>query len=121
VAEQSEKLIRASPRDHESIQDKSVPGLRVRVQYFARVRELAGLREEILDIEEKATVLDIVRILAKRHGEEFRQYIFDPRTGSARSYLQFLVNDDLISSLNGFSTVLTDNSSLAIFPPVGGG
>jgi len=95
--------------------------LKIRVQYFASVRELVGLREEILDVEEKATVLDVLRVLARRHGEEFREYVFNPGTESPRSHLQFLVNEDSISSLNGLSTVLLDNSSLAIFPPVAGG
>lgn len=95
--------------------------MKIRVQYFASVRELVGLREEILDVEEKATVLDVLRVLARRHGEEFREYVFNPGTESPRSHLQFLVNEDSISSLNGLSTVLPDNSSLAIFPPVAGG
>jgi MoaD family protein len=95
--------------------------LKIRVQYFASVRELVGLREEILDVEEKATVLDVLRVLARRHGEEFREYIFNPGTEGPRSHLQFLVNEDSILSLNGLSTVLPDNSSLAIFPPVAGG
>jgi len=95
--------------------------LKIRVQYFASVRELVGLRQEILEVEEKATVLDVLRVLARRHGEEFREYVFNPGTESPRSHLQFLVNEDSISSLNGLSTVLLDNSSLAIFPPVAGG
>lgn len=95
--------------------------MKIRVQYFASVRELVGLRQEILEVEEKATVLDVLRVLARRHGEEFREYVFNPGTESPRSHLQFLVNEDSISSLNGLSTVLLDNSSLAIFPPVAGG
>jgi MoaD family protein len=97
------------------------PALKVRVLYFAIVRELANQREEILDVEEKTTVLDVLRVLARRHGEKFGEYIFDPGTGNPRSYLQFLVNENSILSLSGLSTMLTDNSVLAIIPPVGGG
>lgn len=95
--------------------------MKVRVQYFAIVRELTHQREEILDVDEKTTVLEVLRALAKKHGEEFRKYVFDPGTGNPRPYIQFLVNEDLISTLNGLSTVLAEGAILAIIPPVGGG
>lgn len=95
--------------------------MKVRVQYFAIVRELTDRREDILNVEEKTTVLDVLRVLAKEHGEKFREHIFDPGTGNPRAYLQFLANEHSISNLNGLPTALTDNSILAIIPPVGGG
>jgi MoaD family protein len=95
--------------------------LRVKVQYFAAIREIVNQREEVLEVDERTTVLDVLRVLAKSHGEKFRDYVFDPQTKAPRSYLQFLVNEESISSMNGFSTALADNSTLAIIPPVGGG
>lgn len=95
--------------------------MKVRVQYFAIVRELTNHREEILDVDEKTTVLDVLKTLARKHGEEFRKYVFDPETGNPRPYIQVLVNEDSISTLNGLSTVLAEGTILAIIPPVGGG
>lgn len=95
--------------------------MRIKIQYFAIVRELVNQREEVIDVEEKTTVLDLLKLLAVRHGEKFRQYLFDPATGNPRPYLQFLVNEESISSLSGFSTILPENSAFAIIPPVGGG
>ncbi len=95
--------------------------LKIKVQYFAVVRELANKREDDLDVRDGSTVLDILRILAQRYGEKFRDYVFDTKTGAPRSYLQFLVNGDSISNLNGLSTPLTDGSALVLIPPVGGG
>ena len=95
--------------------------MRIRVQYFAIIRELVNQREEIIDVEGKSTVLDLLKLLAARHGEKFRQYVFDPATSNPRPYLQFLLNEESISTLSGFSTVLSENSTFAIIPPVGGG
>ena len=78
-------------------------------------------REEVLEVEEGATVLDALRVLAKNYGDKFRDYVFDPLTGVTRPYLQFLVNEESVSAMNGLSTILADNSALAIIPPVGGG
>ena len=95
--------------------------MKVRVQYFAIVRELTNQREEIQDVDEKTTVLDVLRALARKHGEKFRKYVFDPGTGNPRPCIQFLVNDDSIFTLNELSTVLAEGTILAIVPPVGGG
>ena len=95
--------------------------LRVKVQYFAAIREIVNQREEILEVDQRTTVLDVLRVLANKHGEKFSDYVFDPQTKAPRAYLQFLVNEESVSSLNGLSTALTDNSALAIIPPVGGG
>lgn len=95
--------------------------MRVKVQYFAIVRELVDQREEILEVSEKATVLDLLRLLAEKYGERFREYVFDSKSGNPRSYLQFLLDENSISNLDGFSTVLTHNCTFAIIPPVGGG
>ncbi len=95
--------------------------LKIKVQYFAIVRELANKREDVLDVGEGSTVLDILKLLAQSYGEKFKDYVFDPKTGAPRSYLQFLVNGDSISNLNGLSTPLTDSSTLVLIPPVGGG
>jgi len=95
--------------------------LKIKVQYFAAIREIANEREEFLEVEERATVLDVLRGLAKKHGDKFSNYVFDPQTGTPRPYLQFLLNEESVSKMNGVSTVLAANSTLAIIPPVGGG
>ena len=95
--------------------------MRVKVQYFAAIREIVNRREEILEVEEGTTVLEALRVLARNHGDKFRDYVFDPLTGTPRPYLQFIVNEESVSAVNGLSTILADNSTLAIIPPVGGG
>lgn len=95
--------------------------MKVKAQYFAIVREIVGQHEEVLDLPREITVLDLLKFLATKHGEKFRQYVFDPRSGDPRPYLQFLINEESIATLNGFSTTLSENSIFAIIPPVGGG
>jgi molybdopterin converting factor small subunit len=59
--------------------------------------------------------------LAKRHGKEFVEYVYDRKTGEVKSFLQFLINGRSASALNGLDTKLEDGDVLAIIPPVGGG
>ena len=94
--------------------------MNVKVQYFAIVREMVGLRDEVLNLTQGITVLDLLKIIVTRHSQ-LKEYIFDPKTEYPRRNLQFLVDDNLISALKGFETSMTQDCIFAIIPPVGGG
>ena len=53
----------------------------MKVQYFATVRELVGLREETLDLPDRSTVRVLLDELEKRHGKRLRDYLYDGKTG----------------------------------------
>jgi molybdopterin converting factor small subunit len=84
-------------------------------------REIVGLKDEILEVDEALSALDILSLIAEKHGEKFREYIFDPATGKPRSYLHFMLDGKTLSSASDLSTVLDHDCEVAIIPPVGGG
>ncbi len=94
--------------------------MRVKIQYFASVRELINLREEVMEVPLGTTVRGLLDLLVATHGEKLKEYLFH-NTGSPRPHLQFILGEKSISETGGYSTVLTDGCSLAIIPPVGGG
>jgi len=94
--------------------------MNVKIQYFAIVREMVGLRDEVLDLTRGTTVLDLLKLIVMKHNQ-LKDYLFDPKTALPRSNLQFLVDDNLISALKGFETSMTKDCTFAIIPPVGGG
>ncbi len=95
----------------------------VSVRFFTSLREIVGKKEETLKFPEgkKVTVQVVVESLRKRYGESFTKYVYDPKSGDMRSFLQFLVNGKSAITLNGLETELKDGDVLAILPPVGGG
>jgi len=94
--------------------------MNIKVQYFAIVREMVNIRDEVLNLTQGITVLDLLKIIVTRHAQ-LKDYIFDSKTFTPRPNLQFLVDDNLISALKGFETQLTKDCTFAIIPPVGGG
>lgn len=83
------------------------PGMRVKVRFFAQVRELAGVREMLLELPEGATVSQ--GLLKLR--EAFPKLPLDSgRVAVAvnRSYVQE-------------EHVLSEGDELALIPPVSGG
>jgi molybdopterin synthase sulfur carrier subunit len=96
--------------------------LRIKVRFFTVLREVTGKKEEALEILDKdITVGMILQVLARRYGKAFENYIFDQQTGKVKGFLQFFVNGQSASTLNGFETKLQEGDTLAIVPPVGGG
>jgi molybdopterin synthase sulfur carrier subunit len=97
--------------------------LQVSVRFFTVLREVTGKKEEILQFSEgtKVTVDTVLKSLAKSYGKRFTEYVYEPRTGEVKGFLQFFINGKSASTLNGLETVLEDGDVLAIVPPVSGG
>lgn len=95
--------------------------LKARIRYFAALREITNLREETLEVGEGTTVLDILNLLVNRHGDNFREHVFDSRTGNPHPHFQFMLDEKSISIMRGLSTTLKSDCEFIIIPPVGGG
>jgi len=95
--------------------------LKVRVKFFAAIRELAAVKDETIDLQSNTAVRELIQVLCQRHGGDFTEYVIDPNTGAPRSHLQILVDGKNLSSLEGLETRLSDGDEVALMPPVGGG
>ncbi|MFO0685749.1 MAG: molybdopterin converting factor subunit 1 [Sandaracinus sp.] len=81
--------------------------MKVRVLYFAVARELAGTREEELELEAPATIAEARRAIERAH----------PALGARDARLRVAKNE----SFAGDAEPLADGDVLAILPPVAGG
>jgi molybdopterin synthase sulfur carrier subunit len=95
--------------------------MKVKVKFFALVRELTGKREEVVDLEDDATVRTLLGKLVDEYGAKFRDYIFDSASKEPKGHIQFLMDGRNITLMQGLDTTLREGTSLAILPPVGGG
>ncbi len=95
--------------------------MKVKVKFFALVRELTGKREEVVDLEDQATVRALLDRLVKQYGDKFQEYVFDPKSMEPRVHVQFLIDGRNVMLMRGLETTLKDGNSFAILPPVGGG
>jgi MoaD family protein len=95
--------------------------LKVTVKFLAAAREKAGVGEETLQLEGSTTVLEILKALTTRHGNKLKEYLFDRESGNPRPHLNFLLNGRSVSMMGGFSTEVTEDATMIIFPPTSGG
>lgn len=84
-----------------------LPNLRVRVLFFGRVRELAGMAEESIDMPDGTTLTDLFDQYQKRF----------PLLTGFRSSLVASRNEEFSS----WDTRLSSGDEIAFLPPVSGG
>lgn len=95
--------------------------MRVNVKYFATLREITGKREEQIILEEDSSMRALLGHLVEMHGARFKDYVMDEKTNTPKAHLLFLINGTSISGLEGLDTKLTEDCTVALMPPVGGG
>lgn len=83
--------------------------MKVRVLYFARLRERFGMAEEQLELA-GTTAADLVAQLQARGG------VWAEELGSGRAF-RVAVNQDIVT----LDVTLSENAEVAVFPPVTGG
>lgn len=81
--------------------------LRVQVLFFGRVRELAGLIEEVAEVPPGTTLASLFDRYSARY----------PKLASFRSSLVASRNEEFAS----WDTELADNDTISFLPPVSGG
>lgn len=88
------------------------------MKFFASVREATGIKSKEMDAE---TIEGLLESLKITFGDRFTDTVIDPETGRLKQFYSCMVNGKRIELLDGYETKLSENDSVALFPPVGGG
>jgi len=95
-------------------------GMRVRVKYFAGIRELMGVGEEEYDFDREITLRELLTShIPGRHRDvsaAWMEKISSFLKGEPSSYI-IIVNGDR----RGLDEELRDGDVVAVLPPIGGG
>ncbi|AAL80667.1 molybdopterin converting factor subunit 1 [Pyrococcus furiosus DSM 3638] len=89
--------------------------VKVKVKYFARFRQLAGVDEEEIELPEGARVRDLIEEIKKRH-EKFKEEVFGEGYDEDAD-VNIAVNGRYVS----WDEELKDGDVVGVFPPVSGG
>ena len=79
--------------------------MKVKVKYFALIRELVGVSEEIIEVD-VSTPSEVFSFLKEKHSFEFEE-----------SNLKVAINDEYAN----FSQTLSEMDTVVFIPPVAGG
>lgn len=93
--------------------------IKVRVQYFALYRDIAGIDSEIWTLPKNAMLGKLMLLIADKYGDEMRRQLFDAN-GVAWDTLILAVNNDAIALPQGDCELQDGDLLRLLFPVVGG-
>ena len=93
--------------------------MKVKVKFFAILREAAGTKEVEEEVEEGTTVRGLLERLSNKLPSRFRELVFEGQ--EITKNLIILVNRRGIKELDGLETKLKNSDEVALLPPVSGG
>lgn len=78
-------------------------------------------REEEVDIEENASIADLLMVLSEKYGEPFKKAVYEQKGKDVKSNYIITVNGYLLNQLNGVETKLKHGDHVILLPVVSGG
>jgi len=98
------------------------PLLKVTVDYLGSVKQSLGLKQaEQIELKAPASVLDLLHLLAEKHGDPFKKSVYEPNDSDLKPYYILSINGLLTNQLNDMETELKDGDRLIFMPVVTGG
>ena len=95
--------------------------MKVRVQYFGYIKNLVNKREEQFELDENASLSDLLNKLAGVHGEAFRKDVYEPGLKDVKTGFCITVNGVLMGQLGGVDTKLGDGDNVILMSLMSGG
>jgi molybdopterin synthase sulfur carrier subunit len=92
-------------------------GLKVTVKFFAYLRDIFRGRKEQIELPSGSSVGDLLNLLCDSQAR--REQIFDCH--ELRPQMMVLKNGNHIQHFRGLDTILEDEDTIVLIPPVGGG
>ena len=96
--------------------------MNVTIEYLGYIKKKLGIeRSEIIYLNKKSSVYDLLILLSKKYGDPFKKAVYDPQDLELKPYHIISVNGLLLNQLNGLKTELNDNDKVILMPVVSGG
>ena len=93
--------------------------MKVKVKLFALYREITGEKEIELELPEKSTILDLIKIITKKYPQLEKHLLL--REDEISDEPRIILNGRNIEWLGGPKTELREGDTIALFPPAAGG
>jgi molybdopterin synthase sulfur carrier subunit len=96
--------------------------LKVTVDYLGSIKQTFGLKQaEKVELKDDALVRDLLSVLAEKHGEPFKEAVYEPKDIDLKAHYNLSINGLLLNQLKGIETKLKDGDRLILMPVVTGG
>ena len=95
--------------------------MKIRVQYFGFIKNLLKKREQHFELDEEASLSDLLNKLAGVNGAAFRKEVYEPGLKDVKMGFSVTVNGVLMGQLGGFDTKLSEGDDVILMSLMSGG
>ena len=96
--------------------------LEVTVDYLGHIKRILEVKfPEQIELSKGDSIRDLLIKLAEKHGQAFKNAIYEPGSSDLKSNVILTVNGLLLNQLNGIETKIKDGDRLTFMPIVSGG
>lgn len=88
---------------------------KVRIRLAGALRDQVGYGSVEVEIADRATLHEAIRLADREYGGNLASYITDPDTGDFPAFIVIFVNREEVRHLQGPSTPLADGAEIIIF------
>ena len=94
--------------------------MKIRVQYFGFIKNLLNKREQHFELNEEASLSDLLNKLAGVNGAAFRKEVYEPGLKDIKMGFSVTVNGVLMGQLGGFDTKLSEGDDVILMSLMSG-
>ncbi len=95
--------------------------MNVRVQYLGFIKNMLNKNEDHLELEEDASLSDLLDTLAGVHGASFRKEVYEPGVKKVKTGFSVTINGRFIGQLGGLDAKLSDGDTVILMSLMTGG
>jgi len=95
--------------------------LKVTVEYLGYLKNMLKRRFEEVEVNEGATLLELLSMLAEKYGEPFKKEVYEPGRLDVKSEFIVTVNRVLLNQLGGINVTLKHGDRVTLMAFMSGG
>jgi molybdopterin converting factor small subunit len=95
--------------------------VKIKVQYLGLIKNLIKRSEDEFDLEEGASLSDLLNKLADVYGEPFKKEVYEPGLKDMKMGFVVTVNGVLMGQLHGVDTRLGEGDNVILMSLMSGG
>jgi MoaD family protein len=95
--------------------------LNVRVQFLGYIKNMLNKREEQLELEDGASLSDLLNKLAGIHGASFKKEVYEPGLNDVKTGFSVTINGVFIGQLGGLDAKLSEGDNVILMSLMSGG
>jgi molybdopterin converting factor small subunit len=95
--------------------------VKVKIQYLGLIKNLIKRSEDAFELEEGASLSDVMSKIAGLYGKPFRNEVYEPGLKDVKMGFVVTVNGVLVGQLQGMDTRLNDGDNVILMSLMSGG